>query len=454
MKTSHPSHPLKTSQLPSLTGLRGLAAMTVFAQHASSVWNGGDENATLLRIAFSAASFFFLLSGFLFSWSWRPDRSTRGFWRGRATKILPLHLVTLVFGVLLAVAAGPLPPVRAWLPNALLVQTWSPGFDILDPGINGVSWSLCCEALFYLLFPLLARPVHRIAPRLLPACAGACVAAVALIPLLVVTVRPAVAGQATFGPFPDTTHQMWLVYSFPPARLPEFVLGMLLARMAREGLGRGVRGWHGAAAYAALYPLAIAVPLVWSAVAVMVVPLALVLLGAVAADLRGDRSPLRHPVAVRLGELSFGLYMCHLLVLEHGCRVLDCARTASTAVRAADTVVLLAVSLGLAWLLHTCVERPLLRGPHGTAPPRDGGKKPTPPTSGVPVTGEPVTGAPAATQPAVAQPAVAQPAAGQPAVAQPAVAQPAVAQPAVEEPPPAPVQRTGTDTMPQGRIGR
>ncbi|MEV7427510.1 MULTISPECIES: acyltransferase family protein [unclassified Streptomyces] len=411
---------MKTSQLPALTGLRFAAAVTVFAQHSSSVWNGGSENATLLRVAFSGVSFFFLLSGFLLSWSWRPGRGARRFWRGRAAKILPVHLVTLAAGLLLAVTAGGLPPVRAWLPNALLVQSWSPGFSILDPGVNGVSWSLCCEALFYLLFPLLAPPVHRIAPRLLPACAGVCVAAVALIPLLVVTVRPALAGQTTFGPFPDTTRQMWLVYSFPPARLPEFVLGMVLARIAKEGLARGVRGWHGAAAYVVLYPVAVAVPLVWGAVAVTVVPLALVLLGTAGADLRGVRSPLRHPVAVRLGELSFALYMCHLLVIDHGCRLLGCARATGTAVRAVDTAVLLAVSLALAWLLHTLVERPLMFRLHGTVRPRGGAAEPAPPPAGEPV----------------AEPS---PAGGPP---------PPAAPPGL----PAPVRRT--DTRPHGRIGR
>ncbi|MFJ1646010.1 acyltransferase family protein [Streptomyces sp. NPDC088258] len=417
---------MKTTPLPTLTGLRFAAAVTVFAQHASSVWNGGSESAVLLRVAFSGVSFFFLLSGFLLSWSWQPGRGARRFWQGRAAKILPVHLVTLAAGMLLAVTAGQLPPVRAWLPNALLVQSWSPGFSILDPGVNGVSWSLCCEAVFYLLFPLLAPRVCRIAPRLLPVCAGACVAAVALIPLLVVTLRPAVAGQATFGPFPDTTRQMGLVYSFPPARLPEFVLGMLLARVVKEGLARGVRGWHAAAAYVVLYPLAIAVPLVWGAVAVTVVPLALVLLGAAGADLRGARSPLRHPVAVRLGELSFALYMCHLLVIEHGCRLLECARATGAAARVVDTALLLAVSLALAWLLHTCVERPLMSRLRGAARPPGGGGKPVPPPAAVP------------------------PPAGEPAAEPAPVAGPLA--PAGPLGPPAPVP--GSDTTLHGKAGR
>jgi peptidoglycan/LPS O-acetylase OafA/YrhL len=59
---------------------------------------------------------------------------------------------------------------------------------------------------------------------------------------------------------------------------------------------------------------------------------------------------LSHPLFVRLGQISYALYLVHLTVLivaEH------------TVPPAFVTAVALAGSLAAAWILHRCVERPL-----------------------------------------------------------------------------------------------
>jgi peptidoglycan/LPS O-acetylase OafA/YrhL len=42
----------------------------------------------------TGVSFFFVLSGFVLTWSARPDDIATGFWRRRIARIYPVHLVT------------------------------------------------------------------------------------------------------------------------------------------------------------------------------------------------------------------------------------------------------------------------------------------------------------------------------------------------------------------------
>ncbi|MFF2078644.1 acyltransferase family protein [Kitasatospora sp. NPDC058162] len=350
----------RSSRLPSLTGLRFIAAAAVVAQHASLIWtHGHGESATLLRLGFAAVTFFFLLSGFLLTWAWRPEQPVPVFWRRRVARILPTHLVTLLIGALLLAAAGQAVPLRAWLPNALLVQTWPPSFDLLNPGVNGVSWSLCSDLVFYLLFPVIARRAVSIRPERLWAWAAAAVTAIALIPLLATAARAWLNGPP-FG-LGVTLRQMWLCYAFPPARMPEFLLGVVLARLVREGRLDGVRTWHGAVAFALLYPLDQRSPLLFGIAAITVLPLAALIAGAANADRLSRPSRLAHPVAERLGALSLTLYLSHYLVIEHGDALLDPYGTADGLRPLLYTAVLVGGSLAAAWLLHVLVEEPLVR---------------------------------------------------------------------------------------------
>ncbi|WP_037913278.1 acyltransferase family protein [Actinacidiphila yeochonensis] len=350
------------SRLPSLTGLRFVAAATVVAQHSSMIWSAdGDESATWLRLSFAGVSFFFLLSGFLLAWAWEPGQAAATFWRRRAARVYPTHLVTLLAGLLLVEATGRRAATGGWLPQVFLVQTWSPHFDLMDPGVNGVSWSLCCEAAFYLSFPLFGRWIAAVPARLLWPCAAATAGTIMALPALVTALRPLLGSGPTFGYFPVSLGQMWLSYAFPPSRLPEFLLGVLLARLVREGRARGVRLWHGALAFTLVYPLDERAPLLFGIAAATVVPLCLLLLGGAAADLRGARTALGHPVARRLGELSFALYMSHYLVIVYGCHLLDPAHAGGPLGRTLVTLLLLAVSAAAAWLLHTAVEKPWMR---------------------------------------------------------------------------------------------
>ncbi|MFJ6700837.1 acyltransferase family protein [Streptomyces sp. NPDC091272] len=349
-------------RLPSLTGLRFVAAALVLAFHAS--FEGffqdraaADHFAALFsKAGWVGVSFFFLLSGFVLAWSARRTDTARLFWRRRILKIGPSHLVTAAVAFLLLAAVNTVPGVGEVVPNLLLVHSWFPQLEIFISG-NPVSWSLSCELFFYLAFPLLWRRVSRIDPARLWWWAGAVTVAVLCVPL--------VAGLLPAGPpvtMPDGSTGLWrywFVYVLPPVRALEFVLGMLLARMVREGVWRSPHPALTAALAVAGYLLATQVPYLYGLVAATVVPLAVVTASVAHADATGRRTRLSGRTLVVLGETSFALYLVHRLVLMYGHRLLGATHSWSTPVAVLLVVASFVVSLLLARALYLLVERPL-----------------------------------------------------------------------------------------------
>jgi peptidoglycan/LPS O-acetylase OafA/YrhL len=333
--------------LPSLTGLRWMAALLVFGLHVRNFGYFGGTGARITTWGFGAGatgvSFFFILSGFVLMWSARPDDRAPAFWRRRMARVYPVHLVTAAIALLMGftLAHQPRPTLHQGLANVLLAHSWwRPWWQTLDP----VSWSLACEAFFYAVFPLLALLLRRLGPRGSGALAGASVLAV-----LVLT-------------WSDAHH--WLsrpIGSFPAARLPEFVLGAAVARLVLLGRWRGP-GLEGSLALALIgYFLVPQFAAGYPATSSTLFGFALLIPAAAVADLRGLPSLWRHRWLVRLGELSFAFYMVHVLVLRAGTDLLGTSPHFGVGPGLAATAAAFSVSLGLAWALYEGVERPARR---------------------------------------------------------------------------------------------
>ncbi|WP_341483397.1 acyltransferase [Micromonospora cathayae] len=362
--------------------MRFIAAMLVFGIHVTVLNPFASSDAQrgfewfFLHGGWIGVGFFFVLSGFVLTWSARPTDTTRAFWRRRFFKIYPNHLVTFVAALLLLVfATGATVDPQHALYNLLLIQSWFPELEIRG-SFNGPSWSLSCEALFYLSFPWLLRLIDRIRPERLWAWAIGVAAAVVAI--------AAVAQARPDGPllpvvFLDDT-EFWLVYQFPATRMLDFVFGILLARIVMTGRRVPV-GLGGATALAVGgYVLTTLTPPAFGVVAVMIVPLGLVIAAAARADVAGRPSWLSSRVMVWLGEVSFAFYMWHSLVVNYGHQWLGYPRS-STPVALAEIALLFAVTLLLAWLQFSRIEQPVMRrfarhrpAPAGAVPaPRDRG---------------------------------------------------------------------------------
>jgi peptidoglycan/LPS O-acetylase OafA/YrhL len=343
----------KRVHLRSLTGFRFFAAIAVVFYHLSLYFDPPLGHALdAFSYGFTGVSFFFILSGFVLTWSHQRGDSARKFYWNRFARVWPLHALT----TLLAIFVPPLTtPTTVWpaLPFVLtLTQTWIPGSGYAV-AFNGVSWSLACEAIFYLLFPLL---IGRLGShRRLFTFAGTVFAAI-----LIVGIEVSLSTSA-----PVATY---LLGTMPLYRLGEFVLGICLALKMRRGWRAPISLGRAICLSAFLYASLIVVSFVTSGSSgsvpvtfanLTMIPGFLALIAAAATnDLLGKSSILSDAKIVRLGQWSFALYLAHELVIRLARPLIE-EMAFGPAVAASVFVVV--GSVAVSGTLHEFVEKPLER---------------------------------------------------------------------------------------------
>ncbi|WP_327001516.1 acyltransferase [Dactylosporangium sp. NBC_01737] len=355
----------RDSRLPALTGLRWAAALVVFGQHTLELFYDPDLVAPrpvraalwalLVNGGAMGVSFFFVLSGFVLTWSSPPAFGVRGFWWRRFSKIYPATLVTTLAALLVVGGAGPLQLAA----HLTLTQTWFPHASIFG-ALNPVSWSLSCEAFFYLCFPLLLAFLRRLRPGGLWTVAALLVTGVLATGVLLTT------AQRPFA--------LWFGYMFPPVRMAEFALGIVVALLIRAGAWRGpglrwsfvLVALGAAAALKAPYPL--------NQHALTLVPVTLAVAAAARADLTGVPTIWTRPLLRYLGEVSFAFYLVHYLTYLAYERLGLLPHHAHPLVAALVTVSVFSISLLGAMAVYHCVELPALRllRRRAVAPPTSG----------------------------------------------------------------------------------
>lgn len=285
-------------RLHSLTSLRFLAAAFVVVHHAF-----GPDNLPVIDLGFLGVTFFFVLSGFVLTWSGSADNGMWACYRNRFARVYPLHVATLLVAAVLPFAMSDRP--ATFLQNALLLQAWTPEGA---HSFNWVSWSISAEGFFYLLFPLVIMMLRSRSARTL--------AVTAALAWLVPVVTTAILNRAV----PDAA--FFLTYDFPPFRFGEFLIGVCLALWMRQGIP--LTAFMARAAIAgsglciALILLADVVhPLGRSYNSAVFLPVVVVALFVTATkDVAGRPSVLHNRVLVTLGQWSFALYLVHMLVIR------------------------------------------------------------------------------------------------------------------------------------------
>lgn len=347
------ARPPAARHLPSLTGLRWATALLIFGHHLMAVEYFGGRAGDLWGFVFEAGktgvTLFFILSGFVLAWGYKPAQSARSFWLHRAARIYPLHVVGLVLALIAAATLVPairtdgLAPLGA---NLLLVNGWNP--DWWQAG-NPASWSLVCEAFFYLTFPLVIRLIAGRSARVLWSVVAVCLVLVALAPAI-----------AAASPVPMSAA------STPLLRLPEFVIGVALALLMTQTAWRPARVRSALPIAVLGYALSEAPALpgipIHPGLAVTVGGFALLVAALASADAHGSSTPLAGPGWQELGRLSFAFYLVHLLVIASVSSAWPDGHPELHWPRAlALAAVAFAISLGLAWVMHRAVETRMQR---------------------------------------------------------------------------------------------
>ncbi|KAA6341559.1 hypothetical protein EZS27_010629 [termite gut metagenome] len=138
--------------IKSLTSLRFIFAIMIFMHHYSR----GEGTGAIFPEGFLGVTFFFILSGFVLSYSYWGKLSERKihFWdflKRRVIKLYPLHLLCLFVALVFSRFSL---PIKTIIPNMLLLQSWIPIQGYYFSG-NAVSWCLSNEIFFYFIFPML-----------------------------------------------------------------------------------------------------------------------------------------------------------------------------------------------------------------------------------------------------------------------------------------------------------
>jgi peptidoglycan/LPS O-acetylase OafA/YrhL len=353
--------------------MRFVAASIVFFGHASNTNFFASQTAMknftsiFAQAAYGAVVFFFILSGFTLTFFARRRDTAGGFWLRRTVRVWPNHAVTFIAAYIMLRWVTHLPDRGGdAIANILLVHAWFPSLRTLD-SVNAVTWSLAVEMAFYAAFPLLYRLIKRIRPEHLWYFAGAVVIAILAVPLLAKTLP----GQPVI-PFAGPEKQFWFIYFFPMARMLEFTLGMLLARIVATN--RKLPLSFGGAIGFAIFASAVGPMFPWAyhLVAVMALPLGLVIAAAARADVEGRTTWLGHRSTVFFGQLAFAFYLWHVMVLYYGHQWLSAKAERLTILpllglghawntwgALAVIGLLYSVTWVLAWVTYSVVEQPL-----------------------------------------------------------------------------------------------
>jgi peptidoglycan/LPS O-acetylase OafA/YrhL len=209
-----------------LTSLRFFFSLMVFLSHLNPIIRDTENtflngvNNFIFYEGYLGVSFFFILSGFILSYTYQEKLigklvTRKSFWINRITRIYPLHLSTLILSL----------PIILWnidgfrqliyitlsfLFNLTLTQSFVPLSGVYF-SFNGPSWSISNELFFYLLTPFLFSKLYNVNLK-------------KVIIVILVFVLTIILG-VTFIP-QDYHHSVF--YINPIIRLFDFILGIFL----------------------------------------------------------------------------------------------------------------------------------------------------------------------------------------------------------------------------------
>jgi len=342
--------------LNSLTGLRWWAAFGVFFFHMTVF--APVPIFPLFEFGYYGVMFFFVLSGFVLSWSWRREVPVRAFYLRRIGRIWPAAMVSLIIAIPVFYSFTP-DPAQWWvkpfdlgilLLSVPLIQGWWLAPAILFSG-NPAAWTLTCEFFFYSLHPVFQRIFRWWNAK-----------TVFISLCLMFGAMVAIKASCFI-----SEGQGCISLPLPIERLPEFLLGMGIGVLARQGKLLKLSPWIPLTALGLLFvfltlgsqwgiaPGVMTLSNVFANEATLL--LMVVIIACVAQrDIAGKRSGFGSKWLVKLGELSFAFYLVHATVMY-----LFVAFIGQLDVSWSNAVwypIVLVAGMLVAFALHTWIEKP------------------------------------------------------------------------------------------------
>ena len=160
-----------------LTSFRFFFALAVFAHHIIINVNRfvslPEEISRMLDEGFIGVGFFFILSGFVLTYSYEnkilaKKINKKDFYIARIARIYPMHLLMLLVVIIknCVILSTEIPfNIGSFFLNLFLLQSFVPVYDVYF-SFNSVSWSLSDEMFFYLSFPFLMPLLTKIKYKL------------------------------------------------------------------------------------------------------------------------------------------------------------------------------------------------------------------------------------------------------------------------------------------------
>ena len=286
--------------LPRLTALRAFAALFVFTYHMQ-LFGVAFHAHYPFSIGYTGVSFFFILSGFVLTWGGKEDSTRSNFYLRRFARIYPTYLAVLIIAWFFPFPSVPGHSIGQGLLAALLLQAWSSHNVATIYAVNPPSWSLSCEAFFYVGLPLYLPMLRRLDSRV--RISGAVIAYGMLV---------AVAVHGSQWPASWSQYE----FTYPLPRLAEFFIGVVTALELQAGrtLPRKI----------GMSVIALAVVISFVTQATFPIPdvaldpawLGLIILAA-QADIVALPGWLSTRWIVYAGEVSFAFYLVHQGTLLH-----------------------------------------------------------------------------------------------------------------------------------------
>lgn len=301
-----------------LTSLRFFFAFMIFAHHLTFLSESDSVflrwlHENVLKEGYIGVSFFFILSGFILAYNYRDSFLNRtitksDFYIARIARIYPVHLLCLLIAVPMTLQNASV-GFSVWITqlffNITLTQSFIP-IKYIYFSFNTPSWSISTELFFYLLFPILIWCIDKLKNHKYKK--GFLIVYALIIPLLMLII--------------PKNYYKALFYINPFLRIFDFFIGILIYELYLK-----INKHESKINFHILEVLSIIVLLVFFVFHKSIpnvmrfsiyywIPISLMILAF--SFQKGFLSGyLSNNKLILLGEISFGFYMFHKLILYY-----------------------------------------------------------------------------------------------------------------------------------------